>query len=369
MRHVPDGCRACAADAEGCSNQAGRRRVYVSLCMAAGALTSPKIAFLWASPSRRSPSTSGGAMPIKPSGARIGGLANTQSLTAFDEVANGVSFRFSVVGALSAIAGAAVGRAKGARAPRTRQRAGLFARFSGKQENTEEEGKQEHGKAEKHGGNEGTEQEGVAFENVEASGQLDENRDERSGGVGDPTSEVVDGDDTLSEKAKAAIEKLEEQIQAITQLKQEKQHSHDRLILEVNNFRERTSRELAQARGKAAIPIINMLMPVADEFELAKQTLKAETGGERAIASRFEDLFAAMIAVWKELGVSRVESLGQEFNPKLHEAVIMTPSADYQDGVVCSELRCGWVMQAPGFDEPEVLRPSLVCVSSGPGPA
>lgn len=141
------------------------------------------------------------------------------------------------------------------------------------------------------------------------------------------------------------------------------------MSLEVSNFRQRTREELAAARGKAAIPIVKELLAVADEFEYAKKNLKIDGESSQAVVDRFDALFAKMLESWKQLGVEKLEAVGQDFNPELHEAVSMIPSQEYKEEVVCNELRAGWVLKTKGSDAKQVLRPALVCVSAGPGPS
>lgn len=173
----------------------------------------------------------------------------------------------------------------------------------------------------------------------------------------------------LSAAAKEACEKLEMEISELKAHAEDKRMAHERLKLEVDNFRTRTRQELAAARGKAAVPLIKELLPIADEFELAKKNLKIEGEDEQAVADRFSVLFSKMLDTWKGLGVTKLQSVGEPFNPELHEAVTMIPSAEYGPEVVCNELRAGWVLKTAGSDAAQVLRPSLVCVSSGPGPS
>merc|ERR1712129_280068 len=114
---------------------------------------------------------------------------------------------------------------------------------------------------------------------------------------------------------------------------------------------------------------IEELLPFADEFALAKQSLQTE--GEDAIAARFDQLFDKILVSWKALGFERLVSVGQAFDPELHEAVTLAPSSEYEEQVVCGELRAGWVLRQPQTKDanPKVLRPALVVVSSGPGPS
>jgi len=178
-----------------------------------------------------------------------------------------------------------------------------------------------------------------------------------------------EGEEELSEAQKEICAKLEEEIAELRDLADEKRGAHERLELEVSNFRKRTRQELNAARGKAAIPLIKELLPIADEFDLAKQNLKVETDGEKAVSTKFQELFDKMLKVWKGLGVSKMESAGKDFNPELHEAITMIPSEEYATEVVCNEMRAGWVLKTPGSEQPQVLRPALVCVSAGPGPS
>ena len=135
----------------------------------------------------------------------------------------------------------------------------------------------------------------------------------------------------LSDAARANIEKLQAEIEELSGVKEEKQAAHSRLKLEINNFRQRTSSELAAARGKAAVPLVQELLPIADEFEYAKQSLKIETDGQKAVVEKFEALFDKMLESWKSLGIEKMSSVGEPFNPELHEAVSMIPSEEYKE--------------------------------------
>lgn len=135
----------------------------------------------------------------------------------------------------------------------------------------------------------------------------------------------------LSDAAKANVEKLTSEIEELNELIEEKKGAHSRLKLEIDNFRQRTKSELAAARGKAAIPLVQELLPIADEYEYAKQNLKIETDGQKAIVTKFEALFEKMLQSWKSLGIEKMASVGEAFNPELHEAVSMIPSQEYKE--------------------------------------
>lgn len=176
-------------------------------------------------------------------------------------------------------------------------------------------------------------------------------------------------EEEFSEAAESMVyARLQKEIDELEEVAEERRVAHARLKTEVDNFRKRTGQELSAARRRAALPVIAELLPVADEFDLAAQSLKADSAGEQAVAGRFEELFGQMMETWKALGVQRLGCMGEEFDPELHEAVSMIPSSEYEENTVCGELRAGWILRRPGSDEPQVLRPALVCVSSGSPP-
>ena len=134
-----------------------------------------------------------------------------------------------------------------------------------------------------------------------------------------------------SEMASGNMAKLSQEIEELKEVIEEKKGAHSRLKLEIDNFRQRTKSELATARGKAAIPLVQELLPIADEYEYAKQNLKIESDGQQAVVTKFEALFDKMLQTWKSLGIEKMNSVGEDFNPELHEAVSMIPSQEYKE--------------------------------------
>ena len=66
--------------------------------------------------------------------------------------------------------------------------------------------------------------------------------------------------------------------------------------------------------------------------------------------------------VLKQQGVARMEVVGQEFDPTLHEAVLREESTEHPEDVVTEELQRGYHLNG------RVLRHAMVKVSMGPGP-
>jgi molecular chaperone GrpE len=130
---------------------------------------------------------------------------------------------------------------------------------------------------------------------------------------------------------------------------------------ELSNARKRFQREREQAYGNARADVLTQLLPIADDFERAIETLPENLShltwidGVKLIQRKLQLLL-------EQSGVAPIEAAGQEFNPFLHEAVTHEPSETVTRGQVIAELQKGYALGD------RVLRPSVVRVSSGPLP-
>lgn len=132
-----------------------------------------------------------------------------------------------------------------------------------------------------------------------------------------------------------AAEKLAQEVQArFAQLRGQLQRETDETRQRLN----RAADERAE-RGKAEF--IAGLLPVLDNLERATEA--AESGstseqiseGVRRTAASFENALAAA-------GVESIESIGQQFDPELHEAVETVPVAPEEEGKVVAEYTRGY---------------------------
>jgi molecular chaperone GrpE len=132
-----------------------------------------------------------------------------------------------------------------------------------------------------------------------------------------------------------------------------------RLQAEMQNLRSRTSREIADERKYAALPVVRELLPVVDNIDRAIEA--AEKAGEA------ENLLAGFRLVKQQLHTllgghhcEPIEAEGQEFDPNFHQAILQQPSADVPAGHVTMVTQAGYKMHD------RVVRPAQVIVSSGP---
>ena len=143
------------------------------------------------------------------------------------------------------------------------------------------------------------------------------------------------------------------------QLKAERDHLLDRLArlqAEFENARKRTEREKADFREYATGNVVEQFLPVLDNFELA---LKAKGSAEQ-LRSGVELIVKQMEEILRQMQVTPVATVGEEFDPRYHEALGSVERDDLPDHLVAEEIRRGYKMRD------RLLRPAMVRVVSNP---
>lgn len=152
----------------------------------------------------------------------------------------------------------------------------------------------------------------------------------------------------LEARTKAAEKQVQEVQARFDQLRQQLQRETDETRQRLN----RSADERAEA-GKAKF--IESLLPMLDDLHRALEAAETEGAndaiiqGVRSIANRFENALASA-------GVAPIASIGEPFDPELHEAVDTADADPEMDGIVISEYSRGFRMGD------RLLRPARVKV-------
>jgi len=120
------------------------------------------------------------------------------------------------------------------------------------------------------------------------------------------------------------------------------------------NVRRRSEEEKAGLASFHKANVVKELLPVIDNFERALIHVPKELAsndyvkGVSGVVKQFADIL-------KKLGVKRIKTVGEPFDPNLHEAVSMEEGEGNKE-VVSEELQAGYML------ENEVLRHAMVKV-------
>jgi molecular chaperone GrpE len=145
---------------------------------------------------------------------------------------------------------------------------------------------------------------------------------------------------------------------AVDALRQERDDLQDRLLrtaAEFDNYRKRTDRERRELSEAVAADLIRDMLPVVDDLERALAAA-AETP-DPALRSGVELIHRQLVDVLRRRGAEAFESVGQDFDPAWHEAILSEPAGNRRDGEIVGEIRRGYRIGQ------RLLRPALVKVA------
>jgi molecular chaperone GrpE len=144
----------------------------------------------------------------------------------------------------------------------------------------------------------------------------------------------------------------------IKQLKEQVRQEHElylRALADFENYRRRIDRDRANTASSGKREIILALLEVLDGFELALQ--HAEDAPSSLIEG-IRTIYRRFLTLLEQQKVEPIRSLGEAFNPRIHEAVDSSPSDQYEPGTVIKEIQRGYRLGD------ELLRPARVRVAA-----
>ena len=159
------------------------------------------------------------------------------------------------------------------------------------------------------------------------------------------------------------LQQLEQELQTLKAEHETLQGQYMRIAADFDNFRKRQSRDQDDLRQQLVCSTLSEILPVVDNFERARQQLNPEGEEAQALHRSYQGLYKQLVEVLKQQGVARMEVVGQDFDPSLHEAVLREESTEHPEDVVTEELQRGYHLNG------RVLRHAMVKVSMGPGPS
>ena len=182
--------------------------------------------------------------------------------------------------------------------------------------------------------------------------------------AGTPIDPVVEETPTLDTEIDPAnrLQQLEQELNSLKQEHEAVQSQYMRIAADFDNFRKRQARDQDDLRQQLVCSTLTEILPVVDNFERARQQLNPEGEEAQALHRSYQGLYKQLVDVLKQQGVARMEVVGQEFDPTLHEAVLREENQEHAEDIVCEELQRGY------HRDGRVLRHAMVKVSMGPGP-
>ena len=154
----------------------------------------------------------------------------------------------------------------------------------------------------------------------------------------------------------AAGESAEENpLAAAEALAAENWDKYVRAAAELDNVRKRAARDVDNARKFALERFAGDLLAVRDSMEMGLESSQTADAGQ--LRAGTEATLKLLGQTMERFGITEIDPLGAPFDPALHEAMTMQPSADAEPGTVLTVFQKGYLING------RLLRPARVIVA------
>jgi len=199
-------------------------------------------------------------------------------------------------------------------------------------------------------------------QNISEEGNIAENSPEIEDSLNkDKQSSDKDNEDINSEDLKNTITNNDARLEQLEKEHETLKSQYVRIAADFDNFRKRQSRDQDDLKIQLVSKALTAILPVVDNFERARQQFKPDSEEAQTLHRSYQGLYKQLVEVLKQQGVAPMRVTGQQFDPKLHEAVLREPSEEFNEDFIIEELQRGYHLEG------KVLRHALVKVSMGPG--
>ncbi len=184
--------------------------------------------------------------------------------------------------------------------------------------------------------------------------------DPKDAPVTDPTQASATDEASAESGGGGAPEpKTEDVLAAVTAERDKLRDQLLRTAADFDNFRKRSRKDIEEADRRGKEEVLREMLSIVDNLERAVQAsagatdVAAVADGVRLVLKSFDDIA-------QRVGLERVASAGQKFDPAVHDAVSQVESHDHEPGTVVTEVLAGYRLGA------RLLRPAIVVVAKAP---
>lgn len=145
----------------------------------------------------------------------------------------------------------------------------------------------------------------------------------------------------------------EEDIQKIIQERDDYLSHLKRLQAEFDNFRKRVQKERIDLREYLLQEILSRLLDVADNMDRALHPHN-KTDDIESYHAGVQMVYNQLMSVLGDYGLSRIECVGEQFDPQYHEAIAQQPSKEHEPGTILNEISPGYLLKDRVLRAPKV---------------
>ncbi len=159
-------------------------------------------------------------------------------------------------------------------------------------------------------------------------------------------------------EAETAVDDLQKQLKQAQKQAQENWERALRVQADMENLKRRTQKDLENAHKYALEKFAKELLSVIDSLELGIQASTSDNPEVVALREGSELTIKQFEAVFAKFNIEAIDPSGQPFDPELHQAMSMQPSADVEPNTVLNVFQKGYSLNG------RLIRPAMVVVAS-----
>jgi molecular chaperone GrpE len=168
--------------------------------------------------------------------------------------------------------------------------------------------------------------------------------------------EIVDADDVIIEDTSKAGDESEQKIVELQAKLDETENKMLRAQADFDNFKRRSRLDQEAAQKYRAQSLVSEIIPALDNFERALQ-IEADNDQTKSLLQGMNMVYNQLVQALKNEGVEAINSVGEQFDPHLHQAVMQIEDENYESNSVVEELQKGYKLKD------RVIRPAMVKVN------
>jgi molecular chaperone GrpE len=172
----------------------------------------------------------------------------------------------------------------------------------------------------------------------------------------DADVEIVNAEDVIIEDASEAGDESEQKIAELQAKLDETENKMLRAQADFDNFKRRSRLDQEAAQKYRAQSLVSEIIPALDNFERALQ-IEADNDQTKSLLQGMNMVYNQLVQALKNEGVEAINSVGEQFDPHLHQAVMQIEDENYESNSVVEELQKGYKLKD------RVIRPAMVKVN------
>ena len=170
-------------------------------------------------------------------------------------------------------------------------------------------------------------------------------------------SEEQMGESAVVMEASVDVASLQQQLEEARQQAADNLDKAMRTLADMENLKRRVQKDLDDERKYGLAKFAKELLSVIDSLELGIQAATSDSPEVAKLREGSELTIKQFESVFAKFNIESIYPLGQVFNPELHQAMVMQPSATAEPNTVLNVFQKGYMLNG------RLLRPAMVVVA------